>query len=905
MSQIGQVLINYNIPETSTNRLERLPKSFIIGLSQRGPVYIPTNISDINTFLTVFGQPTNEYEFDFFQAVKSTVEAGGIAICYRIPYTDTDKRLYDIPFEYYISDLSKIKSKTNIVFEDISTHKKYKLYAKENRDKLSLYILETDEDDSKQYVIFQNMSKQNDYYKIYISDAHMYMTLCDEAITESYYTFLQLGSEDAPDVLDHIVYLQNKKNGKAGLFLEKVAYVEPETDDEQQDIAESNIYDIVYRRYNDGSYDFSDIPGAKLTFTLINDFNSAFVFNEDFDTLNNKLRKDCYNTKLDTNPSQIFGIFPVLFGPKDAENLRNVEPSKLCYLDNYVNGLLYVDNFETFTFKKNKKPFQLQAVEKSILGKFKQFEKSAHFKNNWLETELANLIDKYIPQDISECKNTIGVAFVALYLDDNHKLDYKIIESFYGTVGLTTKYFKNIEDEVNEHSNFFHLDVEGSIDNNICVRALNRKAFIYSVNEKTKRWLAPLCSPYTPDNEHIVCTHDIFAYEPTNKYSERFSIPLSKLYDILSHSEFYNTVPFDYVLSTGLADVLLLTSNATYENNLKSCVSYNYDKINLDDKDIKYIDVANRIAQPDSINTDGTKQYNVRSLYRLLAMYTAFGDKGTFAFIDIPKPYNMLINDKINDCHSNEKKIKDLLKYISYPQTSYVTNKYDIFPPLNGSREIYDRTYPLFNYQYVDKDIRLTRYNRFKRTGKFEIVPASVEVINAYINADNLKNYGAIAGSYIINEFIECHKSFVDNNIKLFKILFDLYGVTSLMNDKDNGTFPIQQTTWRNTTSVLKQIHAYRIYIALRRQTYDICKSYLYESNIEENRNNLQSSLNYLLSKFKENKYIDNQSSVNVYANIDDIEQNQIQVEMSIGIFGAIVKIIINMNITNMKIEIV
>jgi hypothetical protein len=139
----------------------------------------------------------------------------------------------------------------------------------------------------------------------------------------------------------------------------------------------------------------------------------------------------------------------------------------------------------------------------------------------------------------------------------------------------------------------------------------------------------------------------------------------------------------------------------------------------------------------------------------------------------------------------------------------------------------------------------------------------------------------------------------------LFKVLFDVYGVSSLINDRDNNTFPIQQTTWRKTTSILKQLHAFRIYVAIRRRAYDIARSYLYEPNIESIRNEMLSSLNYLINLFKENNYIDSNSNVKLWADISDIEQHQVQVVITLGIFGAIVKIIVNMNLQNMTIEII
>lgn len=897
MSQIGQVIVNYNTPSDQVQTTTIPNRALIVGLSQRGPVYLPVPILDIESFLIAFGQPTNEYEFNFFQTAKSVVESGGVAVCYRIPYADVNKKLYDTPFEYYITDLSKLAKKPVLIILEDQKHKGkyYRFYAKENNGVLSLFISETENIHARQYVLLQNSSNENEFYRLYIYDKRVYVKPETNEVAE-FEKCVRVSLRSDPDNLNYKIYLKNKQNGSIGLFL-----TEYDGSDGTAPVnAEyKNVYDVVYKKFDDDTFNFDSLPGAKLTFTLLNDFNSAFVFDEQNAKLS-KLRDDCFNLKTDIDPSQIFGIFPILFGPQDAKYLRNIEPNKLCYLDGDVVGSMYMDRFEVYTFRNNSKPFQIDNIEKEIINKFEQFERTPHFKKNWLELEVAQLIDTYIPQDISDCKNTVGIAFVALYLTDDHKLDYKILESFYGLIGTANDSFDNIENLVNNNSCFFHLDITGDVPKEYCVRAFNRKAFIYSINERPQKWLAPLVSPYTPENEHIVNTMDIFSYTPINKYSETLSKPLSKLYDMFIHTDFYNTVPYNYVTAPGLSDVLLLVEDENINVQLpqdKSIVSYWYDTIDLDSDSIEYIDIKAKSNQ--------NQTSNVRSLYRMLAMFTGLGDKGSVAFIDIPKPYNDFLKDNIALCYNNENKIKDLLAFIAQPQTSYLVNDYDVLPKLNGTREIYDRTYPLFNYQYVDKDKRLTRYHKFKKFRRFELVPGSAEVVRAYASADFLDDFGPLAGVRSTKYFYNCHKSYVDNDIKLFKLLFDLYGVSSLMNDRDNGTYAIQQTTWNNTTSILKQLHAFRIYIDIRRNAYDIVKAYIYELNTTSNINNMHSALSSLLNKFKDKEYIDDASYVSVWSDIPDIDQHQVHVEIVLGIYGAIVKIIINMNLTSMKIEIV
>ncbi len=894
MSQVGQVIVNYNIPQSKTETTDLPVKTLLIGLSQRGPVYRPVSISDVESFLIVFGQPTNKYEFDFFEAVKSVVESGGIAVCYRVPYADQDKKLYDTPFEYYIVDLSKIRKLSRIILEDQKYNGTYyKFYTKRNaRDVLSLYIEKTDNIEAKHYVILQNTSNDSEYYKLYIYAKRVYITPYHLKPGEKYDVCIRISLQNNPNELDYMIYVKNH-NGHAGIYLSEYS---SSGGTEPIDIEYKNVYDVVYKLYDNKTINLDEGFGAKLTFTLLNDFNSAFVYKLDDINPEISLRSDCFNIKTDIDPSQIFGIFPILFGPKDAELLRNIETNKLCYLDEHVSNQFYMDRFEVYPFKKNTRPFQIKDIPGKIIEKFDQFERSPHFNQNWFKNEVTKLIDQYIPQETSECKNTLGIAFVALYLDDEHKLDYKVLESFYGCVGTSTKIYDNIEDLVNKYSTFFHLSIDGCIEKDIYIRAFNRRAFIYSIDEYPQKWIVPFCAPYTPEKTQIVDTSDIFAYEPPDKFSQTLSKPLSRFYDILLNTEFLNNVPFNYVLSPGLTDVLLLSTmtNVSTTSKTDSIVPYVFDRFDLEDS--HYINIADK--------TIGSgKQRNVRNLYKLISMYTAFGDKGTIAFIDIPEAYNMFLKENIAKCYGNENKIKDLLSVISQPVSNISFRETDIFPQLNGSREIYDRTYPLFNYQWIDKDKRLTRYHRFNKPRRYELVPGSVEVIAAYINHESKMNFSPIAGTQSI-EFLEnCHKSLIENNVKLYKLLFDLYSVSSLMNDRNNGTYPIQQTTWKNSTSVLKQLHAFRIYVAIRRYAYDICKSYLYEPNIENNRNNLQNSLNYMLSQFKQNAYIDSASYATVWADTYDIEQNQVQVQIIIGIYGAIVKIIINLNLTDMKID--
>jgi hypothetical protein len=225
----------------------------------------------------------------------------------------------------------------------------------------------------------------------------------------------------------------------------------------------------------------------------------------------------------------------------------------------------------------------------------------------------------------------------------------------------------------------------------------------------------------------------------------------------------------------------------------------------------------------------------------------------------------------------------------------------DLKTPLGG---LYDRTYPLFNYQYVDKDFELTRYKRLDLGERFELIPGSIMVLRAYLRNDLIANFYPIAGPRSVGNFPICHRCFIDKkDTNLFKVLYDAYGIASMVNDKDNNTFVVQQTTWNRSTSIFKQIHALRIYKALKRQVLSVLYRNIYEPNTLDNRKALKEALQSVLARFKEAKLIDTVSDAFVWALTNDIENNQINCQVVVGIFGAIVKIVLNMNLTSATID--
>lgn len=899
MSQIGNIEINYNV-NTQNRIYPNLAKSFIVGVSQRGPIYKPTTISNLNKFLLVFGQPTNSFEFDFFQAVKSVVTAGGIAVCYRIPYTD-NKDLDSTVAEFYIG--VKISGSYEIAFRDEYHRNDYyylgvqrnprKQNPKFDKDGIpdveycALYLMPVENPHTVVDYIYMRQGQY--YYKIFVSNKRLFAQK-EGSVSSDEYIFSDFYVKYVPtDSYEFCLRVnENATRRRMGLYLYK------EKNKQNFDF-DKTIYDVIYKSNSNYYFDYSE--GAKLTFTLINDFNSVlipeYVYDKDTDAYALNLNKDkiCDTIKSDIDPEQIIGVFPIFFGTKDAENIRKLNFSQLHYYNNHTKNYIHELNVYPCSNDIDCESYRCE-VDGMLFdyGLFSEFERAPHFKRNWLEREIAKLVDTYVPQNINECRNTLGVAFYAFYLNDEHKIDYKLLESYYGLVGLSNSKFKNLEDLINKYSNFFRVSIDGTVKNTIFTRALNEKSLCIEENRFVVPCFAPM--PAEEGERNIVNMDSIFAYNPSVKCHPIYSKPLSKLFDKLKNTEYLNSSPYDYILAPGMEDIILLEEyvkrDIDNEYDSSSLVPFTQYQVNLNGPTIPY-----------DYFIGGNYSFcayleNVKSFQKLLSIGTGFGDKGTIGIIDVPKVFNDYFKDYVGNCHSDES-LTNLLGVLN-----------SIYPNFSRTSEVYDRTYPVFNYQYVDKDSALTRYHKFTYRKNCELVPASAMVIGAYNAEFNTYSFDPIAGPRNVELFNQCHKCYMDmNRPEFFKFMFDLYGISSLMNDFDNGTFPIQQTTWKKSTSVLKQLHAFRIYVEIRRRVYDIAKSYLYEPNTEFNITEFQNKIDVLLKQFKENYYIDNPSYARVWATIPDIEQHQVHVLVVIGIFGAIVKIVVNMNLQNMTIEVV
>ena len=61
-------------------------KGLFLGFAPQGPTNQVVSVSSIDEFITIFGEPENDYEFYLYKAVESYIDSGMIANVIRIPY---------------------------------------------------------------------------------------------------------------------------------------------------------------------------------------------------------------------------------------------------------------------------------------------------------------------------------------------------------------------------------------------------------------------------------------------------------------------------------------------------------------------------------------------------------------------------------------------------------------------------------------------------------------------------------------------------------------------------------------------------------------------------------------------------------------------------------------------------
>lgn len=749
MATYPSVNVNYNVRDNAVAP-SYIPSAFIVGVSQRGPCYKVITITDVNQFLDVFGQPTNKFEYDFFKAVKTTVFSRSIAYCYRIPYSDEEKHLYDAKFRYVLKQTA-----------DNLTQLQYDISA----------------------------------------------------------------TSEISDIVD----------GKEAIF----------------EFTPLNDFESIIEIKDESNSD-EDISSSLMTIS------------------DDKLR----SISNDIDPEYIIGTIPIFFGAKDVENLYDLKFSELFYYDktDITKNQNYIDKFNIYICNSDNKQYLTNSFE--LVETFKEFERSNHFTYDWFQKEIGKLIDNLAPKDTDEFRNTMGIAFVEFFFDDQHKLDYKILEAYYGLVGHSTNRYRSLEEQINSRSNFYHVNITGHIDKFTYIQALGEGSLL------SDEYVVPMTSPYKSSGVKIMEALNIFDETPTSKFDDTYCYSLKTLYERLKKTEYLNSAPFDYVLFPSLIDIFCLENQSQDYNVYDGLLPYK--------RSFFIIDPSN--GYDDIKNIDS---FNIMSLYKFLARLTDLGDRGIIALLDIPEVFNQYFKENLSLCYNDsdtKKMVSKIERFIP-----------DLKMPLSG---LYDRTYPLFNYQYVDKDFELTRYKRLDLGERFELIPGSIMVLRAYLRNDLIANFYPIAGPRSVGNFPICHRCFIDKkDTNLFKVLYDAYDIASMVNDRDNNTFVVQQTTWNRSTSIFKQIHALRIYKALKRQVLSVLYRNIYEPNTLDNRKALKEALQSVLARFKEAKLIDTASDAFVWALTNDIENNQINCQVAVGIFGAIVKIVLNMNLTSATID--
>ena len=501
MATYPSVNVNYNVRDNAVAP-SYIPSAFIVGVSQHGPCYRVVTITDINQFLDVFGQPTNKFEYDFFKAVKTTVFSRSIAYCYRIPYSDEEKRLYDAKFKYVL--------------------------------------------------------KQT-----------------DENLTQ----------------LKYNANISEIVNGKEAIF----------------------------------------------EFTPLNDFESIINVQSNHVELSDDSLSVISN---DIDPAFMIGVFPIFFGAKDVENLYDLKFSELFYFDktDITRNQNYIDKFNIFNCDSSNHKYSIDSTKLTEL--FKEYQRSNHFEYDWFQKEIGSLVDNLAAKDTDEFRNTIGIAFVKLFFDDKHKLDYKILEAYYGFVGHSSNEYKNIEDLINLRSNFFHLDITGFIDKYTYIQALGNGSLT------ANKFVVPMISPYKSTEEKQIKAENIFGEIPTSKYNDKYTYSLKTLYDRLVKTEYLNSAPFDYVLFPGLTDIFCLENQSEDYDIYDGLLPYKKSIFNIQSDE--YDDIAN------------IDSFDIINLNKFLARLTNLGDRGIIALLDIPEVFNQYFKENLDTCY-NDSDIKKMI----------------------------------------------------------------------------------------------------------------------------------------------------------------------------------------------------------------------------------------------------
>lgn len=109
MATHPNITITSNVVDTNTTTYIR-SNVFVYGFAAKGPLNEQITITNLETFIDVYGLPITSAEYSMYESVNNIIKGGGVAICFRIPYVVTNSEVSDTTniVSYYCNAQSTI-----------------------------------------------------------------------------------------------------------------------------------------------------------------------------------------------------------------------------------------------------------------------------------------------------------------------------------------------------------------------------------------------------------------------------------------------------------------------------------------------------------------------------------------------------------------------------------------------------------------------------------------------------------------------------------------------------------------------------------------------------------------------------------------------------------------------------
>lgn len=196
-----------------------------IGYFTKGPIGIPTLVSDINELASIFGQPENEAEYYSFRGISEILNKGRSVTVIRFPYDNTTSPLVfnDSTKSYFESNFRAIKG--NFVVAPESTGKYTDISAAFEDEVTFKTVSLTPDVVSINDILMYNVDQDTDADFIIINKFNDFVKKTGEEYIISVYgagNAIRNQSLSASQIinLDEIKYFQNTESGESQIYNE-------------------------------------------------------------------------------------------------------------------------------------------------------------------------------------------------------------------------------------------------------------------------------------------------------------------------------------------------------------------------------------------------------------------------------------------------------------------------------------------------------------------------------------------------------------------------------------------------------------------------------------------------------------------------------------------------------------